>query len=1145
MEFTGERYIPEHADSKDELSVEHLHRYNSVLPFVKNKVVLDIACGEGYGAALFAKTAKSVTGIDISEECIVHASSKYNSREYANLNFKRGSVEEIPADSNSFDVVVSFETIEHVSEEAQKRFLSEVKRILKKGGVFIISTPDEDNYSKRYEHTNEFHLHELTRAGFRELLSSHFEYTQFFEQNFEIVSTIVPSDYSDLNELRLISWQNSPTAKKGKYLIAVGSDKSPDEKHLASIVLETDKDYFKQIDRILQLQEEVESRSKWALSLDTQRVQHEAVINHLNKQLSQKGSDALNQLTKRIGELQTWLTEQDKEKQLYINSLTAQVEQYAKQVENNEVTIKSLETLLAENKLHQKLAEELLVKQLAEKGNLEEQLKAEKILFEGLSSKFSQIEGESKEKERLYLDLQFNNNLAQQQLSELNNQLITIHHSDGWRALKKYYNIKGKFLNENSAHYKALRKTLNFLRGRKQERVAAPPATSRGKSVDPVRGTEHVIDETQIPIRALPYFEHPLVSIIIPVYNAWEMNEKCIASIIANTTDVSYEVILGDDQSTDPTRNITKYFQNIVHIRNEKNLGFLLNVNNAASHARGKYLHILNNDTEVRPGWLASLVMLMEKDEKIGMAGSKLIYPDGRLQEAGGIIWNDATGWNFGHGKDPDLPEFNYVKEVDYISGASILVRKTLWNELGGFNTDYVPAYCEDSDLSFSIREKGLKVVYQPLSELIHYEGYSHGTDNGQEGLSPIKQYQQINNKKFFEKWRTVLERDQFPNAENVFWARDRSRFKKTILMVDHYVPHYDKDAGSRTTFQYLKLLVKLGFNVKFLGENFYRHEPYTTVLQQMGIEVLYGPWYANNWKQWFLENKEKFDYIYLNRPHISINFIDFFKKNSSATIIYYGHDLHFVRELKQYEIEKDEALLRSSEKWKETETYIFNNSDIILAPSDDEKKLIKSLGINGKVFSIRPYMFDHIPEAPNNFSERRDILFVGGFNHTPNVDAVTWFVKDIWPDIRKALPNIKLIIVGSNAPKEIQQLGGNGVEIKGFVSDDELKDLYSSTRIAVIPLRYGAGVKGKTVEALHCGIPLVTTSYGIEGLPGETSFIHPKNDANSFREEVLKLYKSEDDKLAEISKKEVEYIKNNFSFDIAKEEFIKILNSY
>ena len=302
------------------------------------------------------------------------------------------------------------------------------------------------------------------------------------------------------------------------------------------------------------------------------------------------------------------------------------------------------------------------------------------------------------------------------------------------------------------------------------------------------------------------FTENPLVSIVIPVYNQFDFTHKCLKSILDNTSDVDYEIIIADDVSSDETINISKYVNNIKVVRNEKNLGFLLNCNNAAKCARGKYVLFLNNDTQVQPDWLSSLVDLIESDETIGMVGSKLVYPDGRLQEAGGIIWNDASGWNYGRLDDPMKPEYNYVKEVDYISGASIMIRKSLWLEIGGFDERYVPAYYEDSDLAFEVRKHGYKVVYQPKSVVVHFEGISNGTDVG----SGIKQYQVINHEKFVNKWKDVLEKEHFPNAENVFLARDRSKGKKCILIIDHYVPHYDQDAGSRTVFAYIKLFAGL-----------------------------------------------------------------------------------------------------------------------------------------------------------------------------------------------------------------------------------------------------------------------------------------------------------------------------------------------
>ncbi len=408
----------------------------------------------------------------------------------------------------------------------------------------------------------------------------------------------------------------------------------------------------------------------------------------------------------------------------------------------------------------------------------------------------------------------------------------------------------------------------------------------------------------------VPQWDNPDVSIVIPVYNQFDYTYLCVKSIIEHSGDSTYEIIIADDCSTDITKEIGKKISGLQVVRNEQNLRFLRNCNNAAKYARGRYILFLNNDTQVQENWLAPLVELMERSEDIGMVGSKLVYPDGRLQEAGGILWKDGSAWNYGNGSDPDLPEYNYVKETDYISGAAIMIRKELWEEIGGFDERFVPAYCEDSDLAFEVRKHGYKVLYQPLSVVVHFEGISNGTDtsNGQ------KKYQIENSKKFYEKWKEVLKSEHFENGQNVLIARERSLNKKTLLMVDHYVPQYDKDAGSRTVYQYIKLFVEQGYNVIFIGDNFFPHQPYTQALQQMGVEVLYGSYYANHWKEWLKENGENIDYAFLNRPHIAPKYIDEIRKYTCAKIIYYGHDLHFLRERREYEVTKDKAKLKSSD---------------------------------------------------------------------------------------------------------------------------------------------------------------------------------------------------------------------------------------
>lgn len=602
--------------------------------------------------------------------------------------------------------------------------------------------------------------------------------------------------------------------------------------------------------------------------------------------------------------------------------------------------------------------------------------------------------------------------------------------------------------------------------------------------------------------------KNPLVSIIIPVYNQFDFTYKCLKSILRNTQNIDYEIIIADDVSSDQTININNYIKNINVVRNEKNLGFLLNCNNAVKFAKGKYIHLLNNDTQVQAEWLSSLIKLIESDDKIGMVGSKLVYPDGRQQEAGGIIWNDASGWNFGRLDDPTKPEYNYVKEVDYISGASIMLSKKLWDEIGGFDKRYVPAYYEDSDLAFEVRKHGYKVMFQPKSVVVHFEGISNGTDLG----SGIKKYQVMNKEKFIEKWKDELEKNHFPNAENVFLARDRSKNKKHLLFVDHYIPHYDQDAGSKATFQYLQLFVNMGYSVKFIGDNFwhYPESPYLDRLTQMGVEILYGNWYLENWKEWFQNNSRYFEYVILSRPHISIKYIETIKDFSDSKIVYFGHDLHFLREKREFEIKNDKKLLDNAKYWEKEELYLMRKSDVSYYFSTIEKDVIEKIDESIKVDVVPLYIFEKFEQINYSSKNRKDIMFVGGFAHNPNVDAVLWFVKEIFPKIKKEIPDIKFYIIGSKPTKDILELSSDSIIVTGFISDDELNNYYKNARLVVAPLRYGAGIKGKIIDAMYFGMPIVTTTLGSEGINDAKNIMKIADDPILFANKVIDLYCNE-----------------------------------
>lgn len=633
--------------------------------------------------------------------------------------------------------------------------------------------------------------------------------------------------------------------------------------------------------------------------------------------------------------------------------------------------------------------------------------------------------------------------------------------------------------------------------------------------------------------------ENPVVSIIIPVYNQIHYTYACLVSILEHTKDVPYEVIIADDVSTDATERLERYAQGLVIRRNKENQGFLRNCNQGAEAARGKYVMFLNNDTQVTEGWLNSLVNLIESDDSIGMVGSKLVYPDGRLQEAGGIIWSDGSGWNYGRLDDPDKPEYNYVKDVDYISGAAILLSRELWQRIGGFDERFAPAYCEDSDLAFAVRAAGYRVVYQPLSKVIHFEGISNGTDVQGSGL---KRYQAVNSEKLKEKWADEFA-GQCENNGNPdpFRARERSMGKLMILVVDHYVPTYDRDAGSKTTFQYLKMFLKKGYVVKFLGDNFFHEEPYSTVLQQMGIEILYGQDYQAGIWDWLRAHGSDIQFAYLNRPHIASKYIDYIKENTDIKVIYYGHDLHFLREGREYELTGNPERKEASEYWRSVELSLMYKAEMSYYPSYVERDAIKAIDDGIPVKDIVAYVYEQFrDDIPGDFARREGILFVGGFAHPPNGDAVLWFVREVYPLIRTQMEKAgkqppDFYVVGSKVTKEIQELEqpGNGVIIKGFVSDEELRQLYDTVRIVVVPLRYGAGVKGKVVEALYHGAAIVTTSVGAEGIADARQVMTVEDEAASLAAGVLWLY-SNPKECEELSRKAQAYVRERYSVDAA-----------
>ena len=523
------------------------------------------------------------------------------------------------------------------------------------------------------------------------------------------------------------------------------------------------------------------------------------------------------------------------------------------------------------------------------------------------------------------------------------------------------------------------------------------------------------------------------------------------------------------------------------------------------------------------------MVALPEKDETIGVVGARLVYPDGRLQEAGGIIWNapENQAWNFGRFDDPEKWEYNYVKEVDYCSGACLLVRRNLLEQAGYFDTRYAPAYYEDTDLAFAIRRLGYKVVYQPQAKIIHFEGMSAGTHP----TAGVKKFQTVNQKKFLDKWRDVIEESHFEDTAQLFLARDRSQKKKIMLFVDHYVPTWDKDAGSFITMEYLKIFVELNFKIIFWPDNLHRWEPYISVLQQMGIEVVYGP---NSFKRYIKDVGRYIDIACIARPHIAINYIDDLRKYSRARVIYIPHDLNFLREERRAKVEKNEQILKEVEKWKIKEFYLMRKSDSTIVFSSVEAATIKEIDPSIDV-AVTPWV-QPLHGSKNGFEQRRNIIFIGGFGHPPNEDALLWFAREVFPLIKKEIRDIRFIVMGSNPTPKVLELQSDDIEVTGYVPD--ISGYFNSARVFVAPLRYGAGLKGKVLQAMSYGLPVVTTPVGVEGIPltdGENVLI--AESAADFARKTVNAYVDQAfwEKLSESA---LRFVEEDFSTEHAKTFF-------
>ena len=684
------------------------------------------------------------------------------------------------------------------------------------------------------------------------------------------------------------------------------------------------------------------------------------------------------------------------------------------------------------------------------------------------------------------------------------------------------------------------------------------------------------------------------VSIIMPFRNQGLMTCKSMHELFLDASrSLPVEAILIDDASEMKDLQIVKScsstFSKMFNIKttvisNNSPKGYGFSCTRAADKAQGEFLLFANNDMFAGDGAILTLRKTFDLIPKSGIVGPVILGPDMRIQEFGGVVYNEGSAANAYRGDEKMNIDLLMAHEVDYISGACFMISRRAFISLGGFDQIYGMGYYEDTDLAMATREAGLKVILQPFSVVYHHDGSTFGSQ------SSVKQRLMDRNKRLFQlKWMNQLRFHTGPE-QSIYAAREKY-IKRQILVVDRGIPTPSHDSGSYRMWQLLQIFIEQGYQIDFL--------PITTVIESThavdlarlrfhGIRLVTKlPGQMNSQMICICP----YEFVFISRP----NTWQEYQRLSSGCCtnvptVYDTVDLHFLRETRRLlapslttlpidgllhiwrcslknqadlvlscirnhralDAFSDGALvaIHPALELLQQETSIVQKATITYVVSQTERELLRALNIDISKVYVVPNVY---PDAQiftalslKHAKHRSAGIFVGSFDHQPNVLAVNRLLA-ISKVIGEQYPDFKTHIVGSRQlPQEVinRIQAQDNIVLHGWLSDTELENLYADSACALVPLQIGAGMKGKVASAYLHAIPVIGSEISVEGMyfVDGIQFLHAESDLEFLR--AYQRIRKNSSLSANLVKNGLEAIRQNFSFSQANKSVYSSLKS-